>query len=104
MDVNRIDMNNSMILEKYSSTEVPMSDWNIEEVFSDVLMCTYADTPEGGDGDHVLRKGIVVPINVKTHTWRVVEVIKKGNPNTDNIKIHSTRVSVHWLLLPDVYQ
>lgn len=80
-------MNKPIILEKYADTEIPMSDWNIIDVFHDILMCRFADVPEGDDGTHIIRNGIVVPIDVRTGTWRVVEVLKKGPKASDTIEV-----------------
>jgi hypothetical protein len=83
----KMDMNKAIVLEKYADTEIPMSDWNITGVFHDILMCRYADVPEGDDGSHIIRNGIVVPLDVRTGTWRVVEVLKKGASSSDDISV-----------------
>jgi len=84
--VNRImDLNNSIVLEKYSSAEIPMDDWEITDVFDDILMCVYADVPEDTDGDYIVRRGITIPLDVTKHTWRIVRVLKKGKKASEDI-------------------
>ena len=81
-----MSLNNLIELEKYRSAEVPMDDWNIKGVFGDIMLCRFVDAQDGPGGEYVLRNGIAVPLDVTKHTWRIVEVLKKGPEVHDYIK------------------
>lgn len=82
-----MNLNNTIVLEKYASAEIPMDDWDIIDVFGDILLCRFADIPEGDDGSHIMRNGIAIPLDVSRHTWRIVEVLKKGLKASSEINI-----------------
>jgi hypothetical protein len=83
-----MSLNNLIDIEKYKSAEIPMEDWNIIGVFGDILLCKFVDVADSGvEGDYILRGGIAVPLDVSRHTWRIVEVLKKGVKTSSEIDI-----------------
>ena len=64
----------SLNLDQCNRTAIP-SDWDITEVFGDIIMCKYVDENATGE---VQRNGIWVQRDVVKHLWRVVEVVLKG--------------------------
>lgn len=69
-------------LDDCSRDGIP-SDWEIDAVLSDILMCKYVDENIHGE---VLRDGIWMQVDVTQHLWRVCEVIKIG-PECKEIKV-----------------
>lgn len=73
-----MSVSNLIELETYKGAEVPMDDWNIVGVFGDILLCRFVDSQDGPGGEYVMRHGIAVPLDVTKHTWRIVQVLKRG--------------------------
>ena len=63
-------------LDAYKTSDFELSDWVLESVLDDILMVQYIDSSD--DGREVLRNGILVPIDVSTHVWRVGKVVLAG--------------------------
>ena len=75
-------------LEKYSDASLPLEDWQLTEVLDDILMLEYADTPKGEKaGSHVMRRGVLLPVDISRHTWRVGKVVLRGNAVPSNIQV-----------------
>ena len=63
-------------LENYTNSDINLSDWQLETVLDDILMCQFADC--NSDNTEVLREGIFVPVNAVQSAWRVAKVILAG--------------------------
>jgi hypothetical protein len=72
-------------LENCSKDAIP-SDWDITEVFGDIIMCKYVDENATGE---VLRNGIWLSKDISHNLWRIVEVILAG-PEAIGINIGDT--------------
>lgn len=72
----------SLRLDSCSKTQIP-AEWEIDEVFGDIIMGTYVD--EVADGE-IMRGGIVIQQDIARTAWRVVKVIKKGPKVSDRIE------------------
>jgi hypothetical protein len=63
-------------LDAYQTQPFELADWTLTSVLDDILMVQYVDATE--DGKEVMRNGLLVPINISTHVWRVGKVILAG--------------------------
>lgn len=70
-------------LDEVQRQKVPM-DWDITDVFGDILMCKYIDENDHGE---VLRDGVWLRQDVTHNLWRVVEVLKTGPGCSGNISV-----------------
>jgi len=70
-------------LDEVARTAVP-SEWDIESLFGDILMCEFIDENEHGD---VMKGGIFVKQEISHNLWRVAKVIMKGPGVSDQIEV-----------------
>lgn len=73
----------SLNLDECQRLSIP-TDWDICEVFGDILMCERAD--ENAEGE-VLRDGIWLRQDITQNLWRIVKVLKKGPKATDYVQV-----------------
>lgn len=72
----------SLNLDECNRDSIP-SDWEITDVFGDILMCEFVDENVNGE---VMRTGIWVKQDITQHLWRIVRVLKVGPNASDRIK------------------
>jgi hypothetical protein len=70
-------------LDNYLGSSMELSDWKLEKVLDDIIMCQYVDVNE--NGTEVKRGSIWVPINTVNFAWRVGKIILSG-PNCKTVK------------------
>ena len=63
-------------LENYLGSDINLSDWHLDSLLDDIMMCQFADCNE--DNTAIMREGIFVPSNVVQSAWRVAKVILAG--------------------------
>lgn len=73
-------------LEKMKGIELPDNEWDITDVLDDIIMVQFVDVPEDGDGDYIMRRGIVVKTDPAKMLWRVGKVIIHGPKCSKQIK------------------
>jgi hypothetical protein len=50
--------------------------YELAHVLDDIILVKYVD--EGNSSNEIIRGGIVVPVNVDSHAWRIGEVVLAG--------------------------
>jgi len=63
-------------LESYLGSDINLSDWHLDSLLDDIMMCQFADCND--DNTAIMREGIFVPSNVVQSAWRVAKVILAG--------------------------
>jgi hypothetical protein len=63
-------------LENYLGSDINLSDWHLDSLLDDIMMCQFADCND--DNTAIMREGIFVPSNVVQSAWRVAKVILAG--------------------------
>ena len=80
--IHGIAPHKSIDVEKYKGQHIP-TNWEIEGVTGDVLLCSYADKVNC-DGDLVDRGGIYVNAAVTSEIWRVAKIEFAGPGASEN--------------------
>ena len=68
-------------MERYSDDPFSIFGFSLNTVCGNVLLIQYADTV--GDGDDIMRNGIVISVDVTRQCWRIGKVILAGDLCTE---------------------
>jgi len=75
-DVQTDNVKGLVQLDNYIGSDINLSDWKLESLLDDIMMCQFADCNE--DNTQIMRDGIFVPVNMVQSAWRVAKVIITG--------------------------
>jgi len=75
-DVQTDNVKGLVQLDNYMGSDINLSDWKLESLLDDIMMCQFADCNE--DNTQIMRDGIFVPVNMVQSAWRVAKVIIAG--------------------------
>ena len=75
-DIETDNVRGMVQLDDYLGSDLNLSDWHLDTLLDDIMMCQFADCNE--DNTAVLREGIFVPVNMVQSAWRVAKVIIAG--------------------------
>jgi len=75
-DIETDNVKGLVQLDNYMGSDINLSDWKLESLLDDIMMCQFADCNE--DNTQIMRDGIFVPVNMVQSAWRVAKVIIAG--------------------------
>ena len=75
-DIQTDNVKGLVQLDNYAGSDINLSDWKLESLLDDIMMCQFADCNE--DNTQIMRDGIFVPVNMVQSAWRVDKVIIAG--------------------------
>ena len=80
------DLNGGLApIDNYENSDFELRDWELTSVLDNILVVQYADVNDSGT--EIKRGGLVIPINIAQHTWRVGKVIMLG-PDVVHVKLN----------------
>lgn len=84
VDIDNLTPTRGLIdLADHSKGEGPLLiGYELDEVFDDIILATYADVDD--TGDNIIRDGIVIPGNAADRAWRIAKVVMVG-PNVKQV-------------------
>jgi hypothetical protein len=75
-DIETDNVKGLVRLDDYAGSDINLSDWKLESLLDDIMMCQFSDCNE--DNTQIMRDGIFVPVNMVQSAWRVAKVIIAG--------------------------
>ena len=75
-DIETDNVKGLVQLDNYAGSDINLSDWKLESLLDDIMMCQFADCNE--DNTQIMRDGIFVHVNMVQSAWRVAKVVIAG--------------------------